>query len=167
MKNKIMIAALMGLVLGSDIAIGGKKIKAVTVPNIEIKGFQIGMPEIEAKNIIDRTGGITIADVYAEYYNLEYYEGKLDKFTFLFDNTKFDNVLGAVKEKYPSLKCRDSSVSNAMGASFNQTECNLISENAVLILNRRINVKTSSLIINSKRLLDELVKNKDKSKKDI
>jgi hypothetical protein len=167
MKNKVVILAVLGMVIASNVAIGAKKTKDSVPINIEIKGLRMGMPESEAKSIIDKNGGITIAEVYADYYNLAYHEGKLDKFSFLFKSSEFDSVLGAVKEKYPSLKCSDSTVSNAMGASFDQTECNLISSEAAMVLIRRADVKTSALIISSKRLLDEMAKSNEKSKKDI
>jgi hypothetical protein len=136
-------------------------------PALEIKGLKIGMTEKEAydKSIY----GFTIGGVSPKNpIDLKYHDGKLDRLSFVFTPEGFNAVLEAVKSKYPSLKCNNSSVSNAMGASFQQMICMLESPEATLIIRRfTTSIDTSTLTLTSQRFFDEQDKYKNNTKKDI
>ncbi len=144
---------------------------------IEIKGISLGMSKDKFDNTIDRSGveDFTIGGVKSKYPNplsdanfTLFYDNKLDQFVFLFDSSKFEDVLSAVKTKYPEIKCVDSEISNAMGAKFNQVTCILKGDNGDLGVNKFSNdIKTSGLILHSNRLLKKALAKDKEQQKDI
>jgi hypothetical protein len=136
---------------------------------IEIKGISIGMPREQFEKIVNQEEYFTIGGARSKYRTQdgEYVEGKLDQYIFFFGASKFDDVLEAVKEKYPSISCIDTQVSNAMGASFQQTSCSINDATSTLNLTRLADIKTSALMLISKRKLDEKEKRRQQGKKDI
>ncbi|MGZ8954434.1 MAG: hypothetical protein ACXW0Q_07125 [Methylovulum sp.] len=175
MNNKFIVAAVPTTLLGIALIIGvPKAIDAYSfTKSIEIKDISIGMTEKEVANKIGKIEEFTIAGVNPKRSSapltLYYYEGKLDGIYFFFESIEFDTVLEAVKNKYPSLKCVESTTNNAMGMSFNETECTLKdSESTTLTMLRRDeNISTSSLIIVSKRNLAEWNERQNNKKNDI
>jgi triacylglycerol esterase/lipase EstA (alpha/beta hydrolase family) len=136
---------------------------------LEIKGISIGMPKSQIENIIRPEEIFTIGGVKSQggLVIRDYFEGNLDQFIFPFKPSKFAEVYEAVKEKYPTMVCVESSVSNAMGATFKQTECKIDGTDSILQLVRMIDINTSALVLVSKRKLNETEKSKDHNKKDI
>jgi hypothetical protein len=139
---------------------------------IEIKGIHIGMTEKEVTEKIGNVDEFTIAGVKSKHYNiplsLHYHDGKLDSLDFFFTPEGFGAVLEAVKSKYPSLKCENSTVWNAMGASFQQMECMLEDSETYLRISRfTSSIDTSSLSLISQRWIDEKIKHRNDTKKDI
>ena len=138
---------------------------------IQIKGLWIGMDESE---IEEKFGApikaFSIAGVEGKYSTtpLEFENNKLESLIFFFDAKSFDDVLAAVKSKYPEMQCKDSSVGNAMGASFTQVKCNLRRGKVTLDLSRFVNdITTSSLCLYSDNYMKK-ISNKLKGKlKDI
>lgn len=136
---------------------------------VDIKGLHLGMKKEE---IINKFGPLplkefTIGGVQSmfdlNFYD-DFYENKLDRFIFFFEADSFNEVLQAVKLKYPALKCVDSTVSNAMGASFKQTICELQDQLGTLTLKRFVSdISTSVLNLSSHRRNQELA-NKQKMK---
>jgi len=139
---------------------------------IEIKGLRLGMTMAEVESKVGKLPlkNFTIAGVKGKYEDsnpviIKFYEGKLDVFVFFFDANHFDDVLEAVKTKYPSLECAKSNVSNAMGASFDQVKCNLHDQSGSLSLSRFVSdIKTSALSLMSDRAIKE-TKDKQKEKR--
>jgi hypothetical protein len=116
----------------------------VCAQGIEIKGLRIGMTEDEVEKKIGRlpVHDFTIAGIRNKYPisqslgNVDFYDGKLDYFLFVFNSSAFDEVVSAVKDKYPALICENTTVTNAMGAAFKQTKCTLKDELSLLLLSR-------------------------------
>lgn len=138
------------------------------IPKLNIKGLYIGMSKkafdekYEETNLV--TKGFTVAGVQTKYsYNsprVKFFEDRLDSFLFYFDSDEFENVLLAVKNKYPSISCKDSKVNNKMGAVYDQIICREYDANAVLSIERFAgNLDTSSLSLDSLRSIKEF-KNK-------
>jgi len=90
----------------------------------------------------------------------------LDSFYFRFSPSSFDEVASAVKSKYPALVCKDSVVTNARGGAFTQTECSLSDQQSSLLIQRYAGeITTSSLSLNSVRLLNEFQEKSNARKK--
>ncbi len=135
---------------------------------IEIKGLRLGMTESEVEKKIGPLPlkEFTIAGVPSKYstVDLNFHKNKLDSFMFFFDADAFEDVLQAVKSKYPALKCVGSTVSNAMGASFKQVDCKLRNQLGTLSLSRFVSdINTSVLTLASHRQSQEWV-NESKAK---
>lgn len=132
-------------------------------PEIEIKGVKLGMPKNDAEY---KLLGLTIGGVEAkDRVTRSYYEDKLDRFLFVFESKSFDDVLGAVKGKFPDLKCEDSTVTNSMGAKFNQVDCFLNDQQGTMLLSRFFgDVTESMLAVTSHRWQNE-IKAKDQKKR--
>lgn len=137
---------------------------------IDIKGLRLGMARAEVE---EKFGSLplkdfTIAGVQSRYpigppRLLAFYEDRLDSFTFAFDADQFEDVRGAVKQKYPALKCESIPVTNAMGALFTDVHCSLGDERGLLELTKFIDLRTSALTLRSYRKLKEISdKNKEK-----
>jgi hypothetical protein len=141
--------------------------------DIEIKGLRLGMTKQEVQKKIGRLPvlNFTIAGVEGidGPFSPEFYQGKLDSFVFLFDPRDFDEVLSAVKGKYPALTCENSTVTNAMNARFTQTQCNLRDKQGALQLSRYVlNISTSALsLVSDRHIKDSLDKQDKKRKKDL
>lgn len=139
---------------------------------LEIKGVRIGMTKEEW---LSKFGSLdvsyfTVGGALGKYEKIRpvFHEGKLDSFHFFFHSDYFDDVLGAVKTKYPRIRCSKSTVANAMGAKFTQVSCSLGDNTGVLSLSRFVSdIDTSCLSLTSKRFLDEAVKESKKGEKDI
>lgn len=144
------------------------KQNVVSFHGIDIKGIYLGMTNDQVTEKIGASE-FTVAGIKSKYSNLhlDFHDGKLDQLIFFFHPTGFDNVLDAVKGKYPLLKCENSTVSNAMGASFPQTRCEFGDSESLLILSRVIDIKTSALSLVSKRRLAEEERRKTINKQDI
>ena len=151
-----------------------KPASTFTPKPIEIKGLYLGMPESEAEQKIDVAppDKFTIAGVPSKYENtnarLDFHESKLDEFMFFFDSGSFDDVLRAVKSKYPALQCAGSTVSNAMGASFKQVNCILQDHIGTLTLDRFVSdISTSVLCLTSHRKDREREQENNEKQKDL
>lgn len=111
---------------------------------IEIKGIHLGMTKSEVTEQIGfdefTVGGIRSKYIYGSPLHLDFYEEELDEFIFFFHPSGFYQVLDAVKGKYPSLKCEDSKVQNAMGATFSQIKCEYSDSSAMLSLSRVVDI---------------------------
>ncbi len=98
--------------------------------DIEIKGISIGMLEEKFKEDYGLSYSdnlqMKIAGIWCKYPVItKWHKGKLDAIMFSFESKDFENMLSAIKSKYPKIKCENSKVGNAMGASFTQTTCGL------------------------------------------
>lgn len=156
---------------------------------LEIKGIKIGMTEhdanyakidsqmkaIQSASERERVAGLgfTIGGVRSKNDMLNdvdftFRDEKLVMLTFIFKPDGFDMVIEAVKSKYPMLQCNESIVSNAMGASFHQIDCEVNDSkgNTLLITKFDGNIETSSLHLFSQRYLDELKKKRNDKKQD-
>lgn len=81
--------------------------------------------------------GKTIAGVPTKDLYFFGFANKLGWIRYTFDQRSFGMVRAAFLEKYPALKCEESTVQNRMGATFDQTVCSVASSAAVLTLKRR------------------------------
>ncbi len=127
------------------------------------------MPRDEVTEKIGFGRSFTVAGVKSKYedVSLEFYAEKLDQLIFFFHPSGFERVIEAVKDKFPLVKCDNSTVSNAMGASFPQTHCELSDSDSLLTLVRVVDIKTSALTLVSKRKNSEKEKINSENKKDI
>lgn len=119
--------------------------------DVEIKGLKLGMTreEVQALHPAGTKGEIfTVAGVKSKYAhsNVEQYnsDGKVIAVMFFFDRDNFEQVFDAVKGKYPKMNCETSSVSNAMGATFQKIECR---HGSLKITNMVSDINTSLLSI--------------------
>jgi hypothetical protein len=139
---------------------------------IEIKGLQIGMTKEEVKAKIGTLAArdFTIAGVPNKYpfFEPQFYSDKLDHFVFFFDSKFFNQMLEAVRAKYPALRCEESMVSTGAGGSFTQVKCTLRDSIGVLSLSRFVNdINTSGLSVYSHRFLNEEFKSREQRQKDL
>lgn len=139
---------------------------------IEIKGIQIGLPKEQVEQKAPDSDAFTIAGVKSKFdmipYSTKYRDGLLDRFAFYFHSRSFENVLGAVKEKYPKISCVSSPVGNAMGASFEQIQCSLKGTDSILELRRYAGViDTSALTLTSFKFIEDENEKEKNKKKDI
>jgi hypothetical protein len=164
MKNGFSLVVLaLALIVHPIIACGQE---------IEIKGIHLGMTKEEWKKKFNWAGAIdfSIAGIPGKSPVVPcFYNDKLDEFYFRFDSKEFDNVLRSVKSKYPRLKCSESIVSNAMGASFNQVVCHLAGKSGNLEIRRFSggDLETSSLLIISNRKFNEFLAEEKRKQGDI
>lgn len=140
--------------------------------SIDIKGIHIGMTETELSKKYPSWDGFTVGGTPSKHQDLpvtlSFYEGRLDNFAFFFDPDGFDNVLAAVKKKFPNIFCLTSSVSNAMGASFSQVTCMMRDSTSHLYLSRYVSdIQTSVLSLASERSMKESDKTQREKQKDI
>ena len=139
---------------------------------IEFKGLHLGMSRAEVQK---KAGPLplkdfTIAGVGSKYSTIElrFHEDKLDSLAFLFHANRFDDVLEAVRAKYPALECKNTTVTNAIGGSFTQTDCTLKDMLGTLTLTRFVSdIRTSVLSLTSDRAIKEYIDEERKRKKDI
>ncbi len=115
--------------------------------------------------------GFTIAEVPSKYKRFDVFfgeDGKLSSLNFFFDSDDFEHMMDAVREKYPKLRCQNSSVTNLYGARLTQTECSLDDQTGKLTLSRFVNdVNTSSLSLYSSKMLKEMGSRQVKRNKDL
>jgi hypothetical protein len=140
--------------------------------SIEIKGLRIGMSKAEVDALFPSWQDFTIAGVRSAdglTPSARYHEEKLDAFHFFFRARDFDVVAEAVKEKYPATECVDSTVTNAMGATFRQTHCNITNDPSAVLRIARFarDVRTSALTLISVRSVKEGLEKRQERKKDI
>jgi hypothetical protein len=64
-------------------------------------------------------------------------------------NAAFDDIQAAVITKYPTTKCADSDVSNALNAHFTNTTCTYQTATEVLVLTRYADLQTMALTLDS------------------
>jgi hypothetical protein len=148
------------------------KISGPTITQrIEIKGVMIGMTpeELEAKVGRMPIKNFTIGGVEGNYdFKTNFHKGQLDRFLFFFHSSRFDELVAAVKGKYPELECENSTVSNRMGAKFQQTVCVLNDELTSLSITRFSgDVRTADLDMVSKREIQDRIKRAAERKKDM
>lgn len=92
-------------------------------------------PAPEAQTI----AGVPATDVYFMGY-----DDVLGEVRFSFDPASFSIVRDALKEKYPALNCKESTVQTRAGASFDQTICSYETAAAEVSLERRASKVTQS-----------------------
>lgn len=139
---------------------------------LDLKGLKIGMSKAEVQERFPTWNDFTIGGVRSKFthipLNIKYQDDKLEQLMFLFNSASFQQVLDALKEKYPALKCEASKVGNAMGASFEQVQCSIEDQESVLQLFRFLSdVRTSMLILESKKSINEKIEKEKQKKKDI
>lgn len=169
MKKRALAVARAACVCGIFVASCGA---FAGDPEIEIKGVRIGMSKQDLDSKYPSWEGFTVAGVPSKSKYApgpyDFHDGKLDYFGFSFDPRKFDSIREALKAKYPGLSCENSAVSNAMGATFEQTECNLRGSNASLRLSRFGSDITSGLLfLVSHRALEERARRIAEEKSDL
>lgn len=192
---KKILLALIFVLLVFDFSFSGekkdtlKKAKRVDVEvqAIEIKELRIGMTKAEFESVVGGElphrhvgeSGIysyigklpqffSIARVFSINYefNLEFREDKLDLFYFNFNSNEFDILCEAIIEKYPSIKCKESIVTNARGGTFNQTSCALEDQISSLSISRFVgDINTSAFMLQSKRRMLENNAEREKKRK--
>lgn len=92
----------------------------------------------------------------------------VDMIYLIFDSGSFEQVRDALREKYPKLKCQRSDVSNAMGARFDQQECDVRSVNGTISLSQRSGkVTESSLSMYSDTALARISRDRKKNASDL
>jgi hypothetical protein len=139
---------------------------------IEIKGISLGM----SKERFDKEIGskamknFTIAGVKSKSSTtrIAFLDNKVADLSFVFDSSGFDDVLSAVNEKYPGIKCEESDAANQMGVKFKQVTCHLEGESGDLLLVKFLslsNIDTSLLSLMSHRFQEELINKKQEAKK--
>lgn len=149
--------------------------KPVVIAEIEIKGLKVGMDHkdfMQAMSESDASGGFTIGGVpltnYKKQPYVEFVDDKVATLYFKFDSVNFDSVFEAVKSKYPSTRCEKSEIQNRMGASFQQTECQLSSITGLMTLSRYSgSISDGSIYMASRSKLDSSAKESEKKKSDI
>ncbi len=124
-------------------------VPALASEPIEIKGIRLGMSQFD---IQDKHGQLplenfTIGGVRSKYrVSPDFLNGEMQSMRIFFDSDGFDQVREVVSSKYPKLACRNSDVTNRLGAKFTQTECYLRGSDGVLSLRRfSSDLSTSSL----------------------
>lgn len=153
---------------------------------IEIKEIKIGMSKEEYEKIIpppaffDKEGkpqkvkpsNFTIAEIRGKHEfsstSAKYDDNeKLESFIFIFSPTDFPTMLEAVKEKYPKLTCRNSTVNNAFGAKFMDTNCTFKDKKSILQLHRYVDLETSTLSLSSHKITSSDSKKKKERSRDL
>jgi hypothetical protein len=88
----------------------------------------------------------TIAGVPATDVYFMGYDDVLGEVRFSFSPASFAIVRDALKEKYPALECKDSTVQTRAGASFDQTVCRYETAAAEIVVERRSSKVTQSQV---------------------
>lgn len=122
---------------------------AIASGPLEIKGIRLGMSQFDIQDLHGQLPleNFTIGGVPSKYHvDPDFLNGKMQAMRIYFDSDGFDRVREVVRSKYPKLACKNSFVSNAMGARFTQTQCHLRGNDGVLTLSRfSSDVSTSAL----------------------
>lgn len=142
------------------------------LPVIDIKGIAVGMNKVEVDAKLGAPRDFTIAGVPSKYSgpSLRYGPDQiLDTFIFFFYAGRFDDVVDALKSKYPTMKCLDSDMQTKGGGHFKDTTCELDGANgAHLHMTRFVgDIETSSLMMQSERAAKEAAEEREKRLKDI
>jgi len=91
-------------------------------------------------------------------------DGKLSQFIFIFATDRFDVIQASFQSKYPDMKCVDSTVQNAYGASYLQTTCTYQD----LTIYRRAQRDLGGLVLKSDtELRAKVMETYDKAAKDL
>lgn len=91
---------------------------------VEVKGIRIGMWKTDYDLIFPHgTEDFTIAGVRTFSITPTFAYHLLDTLVVSFPSSGFDTIRAALQNKYPGMKCADSSVANGFGATFAQTTC--------------------------------------------
>lgn len=96
--------------------------------DLDVKGLHIGMPRDQVESAIPSRRDFTIAGVPgalgAMSVTTAYRRDRLDMLTFVFESSRFDQVLAAVELKYPQIFCglREPTRDNA-GRTLGQIIC--------------------------------------------
>jgi hypothetical protein len=88
----------------------------------------------------------TIAGVPATSVYFFGYDDVLGDVWFSFEPSSFSIVRDAMKEKYPALNCKESTVQTRTGASFDQTVCTYETPDAMIVVERRASKVTESQV---------------------
>lgn len=138
---------------------------------LELKGIRLGMSQFEIQDLHGALPirGLTIAGISSKYpISPDFLNGRMERFAFYFDSSEFDQMLVAVKKKYPAVACTNHRVSNAMGAGFVQTQCALESGEGTLSLSRFVSdVSTSALTLTAREVTERRLKALKAGEKDI
>jgi hypothetical protein len=130
-------------------------VPAQETPEIDIKGIRLGMAKQEVDAQIGSPEEFTIARIpcvnpngnrdHRDYGLLTYYvDDKLDSLAFFFSTEQFDDMVEALRLKYPQLDCKDSV--NQDGIDL--TACILEGKSGNLLLHRHyFTVSTSVLFL--------------------
>ena len=128
---------------------------AVAADHIDIKGFHLGVMKIEADALkrqyapIFTIGGVNIiVDDVTPFFHFDG-NGNADTMLITLTNNSFDQIKDAVLTKYPSTKCVDSVVSNAMNAQFQQTICTYKTDTEILSVNRIVDIGQMGIFLQS------------------
>ncbi|MET4163491.1 hypothetical protein ABIE61_003355 [Marinobacterium sp. MBR-111] len=89
--------------------------------DVEIKGVYLGMSKGDYNQVFAKQWTVATHDVttVTPLWNHE----KLQSFTADFKVGGFEDILAAVKKKYPNLTCVSSKMNNTFGATLNQKTC--------------------------------------------
>ena len=168
--NKKITSVVFSLML---FAFAGNLMAQDGADDISIKGVRVGMSrgEFVAKFGGTQVNAFTVGRAGNIYpIKPEFKDDVLVDFTMFFKSSSFDDVLGAVKEKYPKMICAESKTANTMGTVFKQVDCAIDGKNppSSLMLRRFVgDIRTSALMLISKEELDSINKRAAERKKDI
>lgn len=170
----IISAIVLTLAAGHSISAPAKKLPVQPeLQEIELKGIKLGMGFNAVADAINNAGGaLTIGGVGMKggvRPNAEYDDSdRMTSLYFSFTPDQFDDVIGAVKSKYPATKCSDSQIQTRMGASFTQTECRLSSVTGLMSIVRYSgSIDTGSLMLVSRSAIKEQSEKSKKKESDI
>jgi hypothetical protein len=140
--------------------------------DIEIKGIRIGMNSDDYYQKLGAPSKFTIAGIHlkeewAAPITTNDNDGNLESFTFYFDSEEFASMQGAIKKKYPKIKCTTNAVSNAFGATFDDVFCSISDKTSVLILHKYVDLKTSSLDLYTQAVAKKILKKEKDRAKDL
>ena len=138
---------------------------------IEIKGVKVGIDATDYYNIVNYSKKFTVAGVNGKdadtSTSVTFDNDKLDEFYFFFEPNDFNHVLNALKNKYPTIKCTNSKVINAFGASFNNIDCDLKDKTSYLSITKYMDINTSALSIQSLKSIAKKTMNQKNRNKDL
>jgi len=139
---------------------------------IEIKGLRIGMTraEVIAKYGKPPLRDFTVAGVpgKSKRLDLSFHEDRLDYWIFYFDVGAFDELMEALRSKYPRLRCTERMVPNYLGAPYAQVDCSLSDRTSTLSLRRVAqDINTSALWMSSQRRLEALEQKAKANQRDL
>jgi hypothetical protein len=151
------------------LTIGNASAQSLETVPLEFKGITVGLPPPDEgvfKRLVcraqpgstslcvspwdnSRPSGIpheTIAGAPIDLLFVVVRDGAVESIVIMFPPSKFSEVRDTVRGKYTTVKCADSTVSNAMGAQFDQQTCVAKTTDALLALNKRSNKLSESTL---------------------